>query len=116
MIETMEQSKDNVLGFRAVGDITKEDYSTLGPAVSAAVDEYGTVRLLIDLTDFKKEKAEAWGSDLGFGKQYHDKIERMALVGDQSWGPHVAKIAQPFYAQSVEWFDTDDDAWTWVEG
>jgi hypothetical protein len=40
----------------------------------------------------------------------------MALVGDQSWGPHVAKIAQPFYAQSVEWFDTDDDAWTWVEG
>ena len=40
----------------------------------------------------------------------------MALVGDQSWGKHVAKIAQPFYAQSVEWFDTDADAWTWVEG
>lgn len=116
MIETMEQSKDNVLGFRAVGEVTKEDYATLGPAVSAAIKQYGTIRVLIDLTDFKREKAEAWGSDLGFGHEYHDKIERMALVGDQSWGKHVAKIAQPFYAESVEWFDTDADAWTWVEG
>lgn len=116
MIETMEQSKDNVLGFRAVGEVTKEDYATLGPAVAAAIKEYGTIRVLFDLSDFKREKAEAWGADLGFGREYHDKIERMALVGDQSWGKHVAKIAQPFYAKDVEWFDTGDDAWTWVEG
>lgn len=116
MIETMEQSKDNVLGFRAVGEITKEDYATLGPAVAAAIKQYGAIRLLVDLSDFKKEKAEAWASDLDFGKEYHDQIERMALVGDQSWGPHVVKIAQPIYAQEVQWFETDDDAWNWVKG
>lgn len=82
----MEQSRDNVLGFRAVGEVTKEDYATLVPAVAAAIKQYATIRVLFDLSDFKREKAVAWGADLGFGREYHDKIERMALVGDRSWG------------------------------
>lgn len=59
-----------------MGEITKEDYPTLGPAVAAPIKQYGAIRLLVDLSDFKKENAEAWASDLGFGKEYHDQIER----------------------------------------
>lgn len=115
MIETMSQSKDNVLGYRVVGDVTKEDYATLVPAVQAAVKQYGAVRVLFDLSQFKWEKVDAWGKDFGFGKEFKDKIERMALVGQESWGKHLTKLAEPFYAQEAKWFEDVDDAWTWVK-
>ena len=115
MIQTMGQSEDNVLGYRVVGDITKEDYNVLVPGVEAAVNEYGAIRLLVDLSDFKWEKADAWGSDLDFGKEFKGKIERMALVGQQSWGKYLTKLAAPFYAKEAQWFTDVDKAWTWVK-
>ncbi len=35
----------------------------------AAIDRHGTVRILLDLTDFHGEKVSAWGADLHFGRQ-----------------------------------------------
>lgn len=115
MIQQMSASEENVLGYRVVGDVTKDDYSTLVPEVQAAVEKYGAIRLLFDLDDFTWEKADAWGTDLDFGKDFKDSIERMALVGHQSWIKYMTKLAAPFYAQKVKWFDDKDDAWTWVK-
>lgn len=115
MIQQMSESEENVLGYRVVGDVTKDDYATLVPEVQAAVKEYEAIRLLFDLNDFKWEKADAWGSDLDFGKDFKDTIERMALVGHQSWGKFMTKLAEPFYAQEVKWFEDVDEAWTWVK-
>jgi hypothetical protein len=114
MIQQMGGSEDNVLGYRVVDEVTKDDYGTLVPEVQAAVKEYGAIRLLFDLENFTWEKADAWGSDLDFGKDFKDSIERMALVGHQSWGKYMTKLAKPFYAQQVEWFTDLDEAWKWV--
>jgi hypothetical protein len=116
MIETMERSTDDILGYTVSGDVTRADYQTLVPAVSAAVEAHGSVSVLFDLTGFHWEKVSAWGDDLNFGKQFHDKVEKMAIVGDKKWEHHLAKLAQPYYAREAKFFDTDDDAWTWLEG
>jgi hypothetical protein len=116
VIEAFDKGAGKVLGFRVVGDVSKADYEMVRPAVEAAVDRYGTVRVLIDLTDFHWEKVEAWGADLSFGHTYHHKIERMALVGEQSWGKWLAKLADPFYAQDAKWFEDQTAAWQWLEG
>lgn len=114
MIETMEQSTETVLGYKISGDVTKADYQTLVPAVQAAVDAHGSISLLFDLTGFHWEKVSAWGADLGFGKKFHDSVEKMAIVGDKKWERHLAKLAQPYYAKQAQFFETDDDAWTWL--
>ena len=116
MIETMERSTDQILGYTVSGNVTKADYQTLVPAVSAAVDAHGSVSVLFDLTGFHWEKVSAWGDDLNFGKQFHDKIDRMAIVGDTKWEHHLTKLAQPYFARVAKFFDTDDDAWSWLEG
>ena len=115
MIQQMGQSDDNVLGYRVVGDVTKDDYTNLTPTVEAAIKEYGAIRLLFDLSEFKWEKADAWSSDLNFGKEFKGSIERMALVGEESWGKYLTKLAAPFYAQQAEWFTDVNKAWTWVK-
>ena len=49
------------------------------------------------------------------GQEFKGKIERMALVGNRSWGKYVTKLAAPFYAQEAEWFTDVDKAWDWVK-
>jgi hypothetical protein len=114
MIETMERSTGSVLGYSISGTVTKADYDTLVPAVAAAIKKNGSVSLLLDLRGFHWEKVSAWGSDLNFGKEYHDKITQMAIVGDKKWEKHLTKLAQPYYAQEAQYFETDDDAWDWL--
>jgi len=116
VIETMERSTVKILGYRISGDMTKADYQTLTPAVAAAIEAHGSVSLLLDLTEFHWEKVSAWGADLHFGKQFHDKIDKMAIVGDKKWERHLAHLAQPYYAREAKFFETDDDAWIWLGG
>jgi hypothetical protein len=115
-IAAIDHIDGNVLGFNVSGEVTKADYEVLTPAVAAAIDQHGTVRLLLDLTDFHWEKVSAWGADLRFGRQYHDKIDRMAIVGDKRWEQHLASLASPWYAQDAKYFDNDTDAWAWLDG
>lgn len=115
MIETLPRSHDAVLGFAVAGDVTAEDYQVLTPAVQAAVATHGTVRLLLDLTAFHWEKAEAWAADLRFGEQFRHAIDRMAIVGDRAWERWLTRLAEPFYAQQATFFTDPEEAWTWLE-
>ena len=114
MLQTMEKSSDTAIGYKMVGDVTKADYQTLVPAVQAAIDKNGSINLLFDLTEFKWEKLSAWKSDLDFGQTYKNKIDKMALVGNAKWEKHLAKLAQPFYAKQIKYFESDNDAWDWL--
>ena len=110
----MTESADNTLGFRVQGDVTREDYDALDQAVAGVVEEHGSARILLDLTDFRWEKVDAWGADWRFGKTFKKDIDKMAIVGDRTWERYVAKLAQPFYAKESHFFETDGAAWEWL--
>lgn len=116
MIEKLTQSSENVLGFKASGDITRADYQTMVPAVEAALQAHDTVHILLDLTDFTWEKPEAWGADMKFGHDFHKKISKMAIVGDKKWEEWLTKVAAPFYAVEAKFYHPDeiDNAWGWL--
>lgn len=116
MIEQMDKSQGNTLGFKLSGDINKADYDVLVPAVQAAVDQAGSVSLLLDMQDFKWEKVSAWGADLNFGHTYRKKIDKMAIVGNKTWERWIAKLAEPFYAKEALFFSLAeiDAAWEWL--
>lgn len=114
MIERLPESSGNVLGFRVSGDVGKDDYEVLVPAVTEVVDTHGSVRLVLDMSGFSKEKAEAWGADLRFGRDFHREVEKMAVVGKGLLGRVLAEVARPFYAREAEHFDDLDAAWVWA--
>lgn len=115
MIEKMARSHDSVLGFQVSGDVTREDYEILEPPVQTIIKASGSVRLLLDMTNFRWEKVEAWGADLRFGREYHNSIERMAIVGQHEWEKWMTRLAEPFYAQQARYFVDIDEAWAWLE-
>mgnify|MGYP003690518109 CR=1 FL=1 len=115
-ITELETDRDDTLGFEVSGDVTKADYEVLTPAVTAAVDEHGTINLLLDLTGFHWEKVSAWGSDLRFGREFRHKIARLAIVGNKRWEEHLANLASPWYAEESAYFEDRDAASTWLKG
>ncbi len=116
MFEKMADSSGNVVGYKAVGTLTATDYKKLEPEVKALVDKQGNIRMLMDMSQFKWEKAEAWIPDLKFGSEFHNKIDKMAIVGDKSWEKWMTHLAKHTYARDAKFFPTADTnkAWAWL--
>ena len=116
MIKKLAESSGNVIGFKAIGTITASDYMELEPAVKDLVEKKGNIRMLIDLSEFRWEKLEAWLPDLKFGSEFRHEIQKMAIVGDKTWEKWMTHLAKPFYARDAKFFHTDDidKAWAWL--
>ncbi len=117
MLEKLEESSGAVVGYKAIGKITVEDYEKLGPEVEALVEQHPDgIYMLLDLEDFKSELPKAWPSDFKFGHRFHDKVKKMAIVGDKRWEKWMTELVHPFYAKEGKYFHTDeiDEAWAWL--
>ncbi len=116
MFEKLENSSGNVVGFKAIGTITASDYKILVPEIRALVEKEGNVFMLLDLSDFKWEKMEAWLSDMKLAWEFHNEIEKMAIVGDKSWEKWMTHLAKPFYARDAKFFHSAEiaQAWAWL--
>ena len=117
MIEKLSQSSGNILGYKAIGKITRDDYAALTADVEALLKQESSICLLLDLEPFKDEEREAWRADLKFGREYRKKIAKMAIVGDKKWQEWLTTIVDPFYAREAEFFPTDEReaAWEWLQ-
>ncbi len=105
-----------VMNVKISGTIAKSDYDQFTPQVEALVKASGSVRMLMDVTGMKGEKMEAWQSDWNFGKEFKDKIEKLAMVGDKGWESMVTKGFGSKYAQQAKYFDANSvsSAWEWL--
>jgi hypothetical protein len=84
LIELIEGLGDGVIGARAVGEVTADDYeSTLIPAVEAALAIRDKIRMLYVLgTEFEGYEAEAALDDTRMGLHHWSDFERIAVVTD----------------------------------
>ena len=116
MLEKMSESSGPVVGYKVQGKVTAEDYQQLNQEVQALVDQHDDVCLLLDLQEFAGEEANAWLPDMKFGHRFHDKIKKMAIVGDKRWEKWLTALAHPFYAKDAKLFHSGeiDKAWSWL--
>jgi len=116
MIQTLDKTKDKVLGFKMSGKLHDEDYKHFVPTVEGAVKKHGKVRLLAQFEDFHGWDAHALWDDIKFATQHCGDVERIALVGEKAWEKWMAKVCKPFTLAQVRYFDHAeiDAAWNWL--
>ncbi|MDI1316041.1 STAS/SEC14 domain-containing protein [Flavobacterium sp.] len=75
-------SPENVAAFRAVGEVTKEDYETIVvPTIEALVKKTDQLNFLLELdTELASFTAGAWWEDLMIGIKNFGKWNRSAIV------------------------------------
>lgn len=118
MIEEMSESSGNVVGYRVSGTVGPDDYQELVPRFEELINREGAVRVLMDMTEFKSESPSAWRADFKFGREFHSRIERLAVVGEKWWEKLMTHFCAPFYAREARFFHTGEmaDAWEWLRG
>jgi hypothetical protein len=118
MLERISNLPDTVVGIKASGEITSDDYrNVLIPAVEAAVKGGGKVRFLYvlgeDVTGFSP--GAAW-QDTRVGLGHYDRWEKVAVVSDKEWLRHSVDIFGYLIPGEIKAFTPEDEteARTWV--
>lgn len=116
MIEKLSESSGQFVGYKVVGKVTVDDYQQLDPDIQALVNQHDKVYLLLDIQKLTGEEFKAWLPDLQFGHRFHDKIFKMAIVGDKQWEQWLTTFANLFYAREAKFFNPveTDKAWAWL--
>lgn len=119
MIEILPESAGPVIGFLLSGEVTDEDYiHVFIPAIDLATERYGTVRVLIDLVDYKGEDFGAMADDLFQGIK-EPAVEREAIIGDEEWEQRLLSVQPAFFlfaTTDVRFFRPEhrQEAWRWI--
>jgi hypothetical protein len=118
MIEVMTDLPDRVLGLKASGEVTANDYKTvLVPAIEEKLTQHRKVRLLYVIGDeFKGYTGGAAWEDAKVGMKHLTAFERVAVVSDVDWIGNMIKAFGFALPGEVRVFDDDDleDARQWI--
>lgn len=119
MLTKISDVPDSVLGFRASGELTSDDYrNVLVPAVRAALQAGGKLRLLYllgeDVTGFTP--GAAW-QDTKAGMAHPTRWEKIAVVTDREWLRHSVDIFGYLIPGEIKAFTTaqEADARAWIQ-
>jgi hypothetical protein len=123
MVERLDDVPAGVIGLRAWGKLTKEDYTdVLEPALNEAMDS-GEARVLFVLTDFERLELDAAFEDIktGLGVEFAHRKDwkRLAMVTDVEWVARAMRMfawAMPGELAVYDDLDKLEEAKSWAAG
>jgi hypothetical protein len=116
MYHIFPMSEGDIIALRVEGYMRAEDYATLLPLIEKRIHQYGMIRILVDLKEFKG--VEIWGiiKTLPYAFKYASHVEKKAIITDQKWIHRLTKLSTPFFKTEVRCFSIahTEQAWEWV--
>ena len=120
MIERLDDVPEGVIGLRASGKLTRDDYrNVLEPALKEAIDS-AEARVLFVLPDFDGLEAGTWIEDVktGLGVELRDRAawKKLAFVSGVEWVSKAMNLFAWAMPGQLEVYDMDelDQAKEWV--
>jgi hypothetical protein len=118
MFKIMPESEGRIVGLRATGKLTDQDYrEVLIPSLEALIKRYGKIRLLCFMDEeFVGIEPGAIWDDAKFFLPHKNDFEKMAVVGGPKWIELIMKLFGPLMEGEMQTFPTDQlsIAWEWV--
>lgn len=119
MIEILPKSQGNIMGVKASGTLTTQDYEeVLIPKMEAVLKNNDKARFLYYVSDDLEgiEPGAMW-DDAKFAGEHRDRFDKIAIVTDSKWMQWSTKVASWFMQGEVKSFPGNqlDEAWNWIE-
>ncbi len=113
MVEGVAELPDGVLGFRAIGKISGDEYRELMKPIYAALERGEKLNIYFELAeDFHGLDLAALWEDLkaagSVGLKHRSSWQRMAVVTDKDWIRHGAAVAGWLAPGELRLFDPDE--------
>jgi SpoIIAA-like len=121
MIELVTDLPAGVLGFRASGRMTREEYREIMTPIYATLERGEKLNIYFELAnDFDGLDLGALWEDMkaagSVGLKHRAAWQRMALVTDKKWIKHAAAVAGPLAPGELRLFPTNEKnaAKSWI--
>lgn len=100
-----------------VGKLEVADYDLFVPEAERLINEFGKIRVFVELVDFKGWSAGALWEECKLAYYHLKDIDRMAMVGDKAWEKGLTLFMKPFVGAKLRYFDVSqkDEAIAWIE-
>jgi len=104
------------LSLKAVGKLTHADYELITPMIDSALSQVTTpeVNVLIDGTELEGWELRAAWDDFKLGLKHNNEFRKIAIYGNKNWQEIVAKIGAWFISGEIKYFESFDDAVSWL--
>jgi len=97
MFQILNSASDKVITIKVSGKLLHEDYQQFVPRMEALIAEHGSVRCLMELTDFQGIELRALWDDIKFDTTHCGRIERCAIVGGSKFVEFMTKLSKPLF-------------------
>jgi len=118
MVQILSESKGNILGIRATGRLTDQDYEeVLIPSLETIIKEHGMARLLCYMDEnFSGLEMGAMWDDAKFFLKHKNDFEKMAIVGGRRWIEVMMELFAHFMPGDSKTFTGEQlqEAWDWI--
>lgn len=117
MPATLRRESGNTYRLDIDGVLWRRDLDAVEQAAADAIKRDGRIRLLVVLERFAGWEPGMGWRDMGFYIRHGDDIERIAIVGDETWRSEALMFAGADLRQAaVEYFPLPDmaRATTWL--
>ncbi len=108
-IEIYENVEAKLLEVKASGKLSKEDYEHFEPAVNRMIESAGKIKVLFCMHDFHGWEMGAIWEDTKFAAKHCRDIEKLAMVGENTWEKWMATICKPFTMSTIKYFDAGEE-------
>ena len=119
MLQPIDNLPDNILGLKAVGIISKNDYTDiLIPAAENIFSKYDRIRMIYYLgPEFQEFEYSAMWEDVKLGLKHYNGWEKIAIVTDWRSLGWFARVTGLFIPGSIESFSVQyyDKAFRWIK-
>jgi len=109
----------NALRIWAPKKLTAKDFRQLRPQIDSLINQHGTIRLLIDGSEFEGwENIAAIQAHAGFIRSHQQKIERIAVIARHAWQRWMIGAARMFLHPEIKVYDQkhENEALQWIIG
>ncbi len=110
MIEPIDFQQSNVVAYAIHREMTTEDVEHIHDDLRAAISEYDSVYLYVDVTGLDEMEPRAVIEDLKMTPEYIGDIQRFAIVGDEGWQKWLTRAGDVLSKGEARYFGPDEAA------
>jgi hypothetical protein len=118
MYEIVSEHDGKVVGITVRDRLTKENLEAVVAFLEDRVQQHGSISLLFEMEGLLGRDAPQVLRELEMDFPSHRNVERVAIVGDETWEKWMDRLEGFFVGAEVEFYTVAHlaEAWSWVTG
>ena len=105
MFKVLDITKGDLIAIKVDGKLKKSDYDKIIPIMDKTVNDFGKIKLYIQLDNVDGIEPKAFREDVMAYLKYFNHMKKIAVVGKTKWEKMWSELAGPFVSGEIKYYE-----------